>query len=284
MKKLILAMAAVVAMAGVFQPKAVQAYNFGDYRSETLVTKAWEALNAGDMDAVMAYTNKTIELYGEEAKKMQAELKDYVAGEPKDKFAKWALNDVATAFFIQGEAYRKANMMDEAQAAYVKIIDNYKFGQTYDTRGWFWKPAEAAKEKLAAIKSGSNIDYGDYSSSYLTTQAWRALTSNDTDSVMAYTDKVIELYAEEAVKMQTSLSEYPWESKEKIFEYWALNDVGTSLFIRGEALKKAGKGKEAKQAYQKLVDNFFYAQTWDPQGWFWKPAEAAQQALDELSS
>ena len=35
-------------------------------------------------------------------------------------------------------------------------------------------------------------------------------------------------------------------------------------------------------AYQKLVDQYYYAQCWDPKGWFWKPAEAAQQALDEL--
>ena len=41
--------------------------------------------------------------------------------------------------------------------------------------------------------------------------------------------------------MQNSLTEYPWESKDKIFGYWALNDVGTALYIQGEALRKAGK-------------------------------------------
>jgi len=83
--------------------------------------------------------------------------------------------------------------------------------------------------------------------------------------------------------MQESLTEYAWESKEKIFSYWALNDVGTCLFIRGETYKKAGNAEEAKKAYQELVDDFYYAQCWDPQGWFWKPAEAAQQKLDEIS-
>ena len=82
--------------------------------------------------------------------------------------------------------------------------------------------------------------------------------------------------------MQGSLTEYPWQSKEQVFNYWALNDVGTSLFIKGEALKNAGKAKAAKAAYKQLIDEYYYAQCWDPQGWFWKPAEAAQEALDAL--
>jgi len=38
----------------------------------------------------------------------------------------------------------------------------------------------------------------------------------------------------------------------------------------------------AKKTYNNLVKDYYYAQCWDPKGWFWKPAEAAQQALDEL--
>ena len=41
--------------------------------------------------------------------------------------------------------------------------------------------------------------------------------------------------------MQEDMTEYAWESKDKIFSYWALNDVGTSLFIKGEAFRKVGK-------------------------------------------
>lgn len=28
--------------------------------------------------------------------------------------------------------------------------------------------------------------------------------------------------------------------------------------------------------------NFFFGQHWDPQGWFWKPAEKAQKELQNL--
>jgi tetratricopeptide (TPR) repeat protein len=267
---------------GLVSSTVQAAYNFGDFRSETLTTKAWGSLSQSDIEGVLAYTNKCLELYSEQAKKMQASLKDYPKGKNDEIFAYWALNDVATSLFIQGEAYRKANMLNEAKEAYKKVVADYAFGQAWDTKGWFWKPAEASKEKLAMIESGSNLDFGDYTSSFLATQAWKALAKDDTSAVVAYTNKVLQLYEDKAKQMQQSLTEYPWESKDKIFSYWALNDVGTALFIQGEALKKSGKAKEAKDVYKKLVDNYFYAQCWDPNGWFWKPAEAAQQAIEEI--
>ena len=259
------------------------AYNYGDYRSTTLITKAWEALANKDLEAVLAYTNKCAELYLNQAAKMQASLTEYASGTNEEIFAYWALNDVATGYYIQGEAYREADMKDEAKAAYQKVIDEFSYGQCWDNGGWFWKPAAASKEKLAIMASGSNIDFGDYKSVTLATSAWKALEAEDYTAVKAYVDKCIELYGDKAKEMQSSLTEYPWESKEKIFSYWALNDVGTVLFIQGEAYKKEGKVQEAKEVFKKLVDEFYYSQCWDPQGWFWKPAEAAQQKLDESS-
>ena len=284
MKKYILAACMVLAGALVGHPALAAAYEFGDYRSATLVGKAWEALNSGDIEAVLAYTNKCMELYGEQARTMQKDLKDYVTGEPKDVHAKWALNDVATSLYIQGEAYRKANMKDESKEAYQSIVDNYSFGQTWDPKGWFWKPAEAAKEKLTMLKSGVELDFGDYTSAHMIQKAWAALAANDVDQVTAYVNKTIELYSKKAKEMQASLTEYPWESKDKIFSYWALNDVGTGLFILGEANRNAGKTNEAQEAYKKLIDEYSYSQCWDPQGWFWKPAEAAQEKMAALES
>ncbi|MBF0532028.1 MAG: tetratricopeptide repeat protein [Candidatus Omnitrophica bacterium] len=257
-------------------------YNFGDYKSSTLATKAWDALKQGDVEAVLAYTNKCAELYAAQAKKMQSGLQAYPNGPKEEIFGFWALNDVATCYFIQGEAYRRADMKDQAKAAFKKVMEEFTYGQAWDPNGWFWKPAEAAKEKLAMIDSGNTLDFGDHTSSFLAGQAWKALDKNETAAVVAYTDKVLELYADKAKEMQGSLKEYPWQSREEIFKYWALNDVGTALYIRGEAFRKAGQLKEAKQAYERLVNEFSYAQCWDPQGWFWKPAEPAQQALAEL--
>ncbi len=265
-------------------PAAKQAVNFGDYRSSTLITKAWNVFEKNDIESVMAYTNKCIELYGEQARKMQSELKEYPTGPNEEVFKFWALNDVATSLYIQGEAYRKANMKDESKEVFDKLIKDYFFGQAWDTKGWFWKPAEAAKEKLAMIEAGVNLDFGDYSSSQLVQKAWGALAAKDLNAVVAYVNKAIELYGNKAKEMQMSLNEYPWESKEKTMSFWAVNDVGTALFILGEAYRNAGKKEESAETYKKLIDEYFYAQCWDPQGWFWKPAEAAQQKLGELDN
>ncbi len=267
------------AAAETTQPAAV---NFGDFRSTTLVSKAWDALDKSDIESLMAYTNKCIELYGEQARKMQGELKEFPTGTNEEVFKFWALNDVATSYYIQGEAYRKANMNDESKEAFNTLIKDYSFGQAWDPKGWFWKPAEAAKEKLAMVEAGVSIDFGDYSSNQLVQKAWAALAAKDLSAVVAYVNKISELYGEKAKEMQASLSEYPWESKEKTMSYWALNDVGTALFVLGEAYRTADKKEDAIAAYKKLIDDYFYAQCWDPQGWFWKPAEAAQQKLAEL--
>ena len=74
-----------------------------------------------------------------------------------------------------------------------------------------------------------------------------------------------------------ALKTIPGGNKDNIFQYWALNDVGTALFILGEAYRNAGQYEEAAQAYKKLINEYFYAQCWDPKGWFWKPAEAAEK-------
>lgn len=286
MKRLlgILSLVFVVGISGVFHQETAYGYDFGDYRSMTLTGKAWEALEQGDIEAVLAYTNKCIELYGEQARKMQADLSGYPTGPDQDIFNYWALNDVATSLFIQGEAYRKANMMDEAKEVFQKLIDEYAYGQCWDPKGWFWKPAEVAQERLAMSESGQDIDFGDYSSEQLTVKAWTALEENDLEKVLMYVNKCVELYGPKAQEMQNSLTEYPWESKEKIFSYWALNDVGTCLYIKGEAYQNAGQKQEAREAFKKLMDEYYYAQCWDPKGWFWKPAEAVQQKAESLET
>jgi tetratricopeptide (TPR) repeat protein len=259
--------------------------NFGDYRSVTLATKAWQALADGNLEGVLAYTNKCIELYGEQARTMQAGLKDFVTGDDQKIFGLWALNDVATSLFIQGEAYRKAGQKDKAKAAFERIIKEFSFGQCYDTKNKsFWKPVDGAKDKIDMMDKGLDLDFGDMTSAAIAKGAWAALAKKDLEAVKAYVDKNLQLYGQRGKEMQASLKEFPWESPEKIFSYWALNDVGTSLFILGQAYRNAGDNDKAIATFKKLVNEYYFSQCWDPQGWFWKPAEAAQQQIIELEA
>jgi hypothetical protein len=124
------------------------------------------------------------------------------------------------------------------------------------------------------------LDFGDSKSVTLTTKAWAALQAKDYPSVMGYTNKCIELYKTQAVQMQASLKAPA--PKDDANTYWALNDVGTCYFIQGQALDQQGDKKGATAAYKFLVDNLSFCQCWDPQGWFWPPADAARKRLAEL--
>jgi tetratricopeptide (TPR) repeat protein len=260
-------------------------YNFGDRSSQTLATKAWKALADKNLEGAVVFSSKCIEMYADKARAMQAGLKEYPAGDEKNIFSFWALNDVSTCLFIRGEAYRLSGNMDQAKKDYQSVVSEYSFGQAYDNRTKsFWKPSDASKDKLNMINKGLDLDFGDMTSSFITTKAWGALAKKDTRSLVEYVNKNVELYGAKAKEMQASLREFPWESQEKIFSFWALNDVGTCMFILGQAYVNDGKNDEAVAVFKQLVDNYGYAQAWDPQGWFWKPAEAAQQKIVELEA
>ncbi len=261
------------------------AYNFGDYRSSTLTTKAWEALADKDLDGVLAYTNKCISFYSAQAAKMQSGLKAYPAGNDQNIFSYWALNDVATSLYIQGEAYRRAKHMDEAKAAFNRIINEFSYGQTYDVNSkTFWKPVDGAQDSLYMIAHNLDLDYGNMTSSFIVKQMWQALNNKNLDEVIAYDMKLEHLYHQQALDMQKSLKDYPAGSNDQIFKYWALNDLGTGMFILGEAYQMSNKNADALNAYKKVLSDYSYAQCWDPQGWFWKPSDAAQQKMAELQA
>lgn len=123
-------------------------------------------------------------------------------------------------------------------------------------------------------------DFGDHSSQTLTGKAWAALGSGDLEKATVFTGKCLELYAEEATKQQAELKGFL--PADKVHDAWALNDVGTCCFIEGQALEKQDRKADAAVAYKKVVESYGYSQCWDPQGWFWRPAEAAAQRLKQL--
>jgi tetratricopeptide (TPR) repeat protein len=293
MKKLVIMMCALVmavtgaqlANAQAAASTATPSYNFGDYKSSTLAGKAWQALADKNVEAVVVYTNKCLELYAAEAVKMQAGLQAYPAGDPQQVFSFWALNDVATCLYIQGEAYRQAKQNDKAKPVFERIIKEFSYGQTYDPGNKaFWKPADAAKDKISMIEKGLDLDFGNMSSQAIVLKMWESLGKKELEYVIAYNTKLNDVYGDTAKKMQATMTEYAWESPEKIHSFWALNDVGTGMFILGEAYRIAGKNTEAIAAFKKVVSDYLYAQCWDTNGWFWKPAEAAQQKIVELET
>ena len=251
-------------------------YDFGNGTSETLVKKAWEALNSGDQAAVAVYTKKCIDLYQDKALEQAASVSTFASKE--QAFSYWAMNDVGTAYFILGQSLLAQGKVREAQDAFNAIIQRVPYAQTWDPKGWFWKVADAANDKLATI--GTTYDFGDYTSMTLTTKAWQALAKNDHRGIELYTKKCIELYEEDAKKQQAQLKGFA--PKDQVHDYWALNDVGTCFFILGESLKTQKRYQEARAAFERVVNDFSFAQAWDERGWFWKVAVAARGKVTEI--
>lgn len=126
----------------------------------------------------------------------------------------------------------------------------------------------------------AEVDFGDHTSSTLTSRAWDALGRGELDAALAYIARCTELYEAEAHRMQAAQNAFAPPATAATL--WALNDVGTCLFIKGEVLLKQGDRAGAKAAFERVVREFGYSQCWDPRGWFWKPADAAKQKIVEL--
>ena len=118
-------------------------------------------------------------------------------------------------------------------------------------------------------------------SSSLTSQAWEALAAKNFTTAKAKIERCQSLFGEKASEMQTSLSVVPGPDTAK--DFWALNDVGTCVFILGKVYEAEGKSAEAITAYQDVIKNYPMSQCWDKQGWYWQPAVAAKERLTALT-
>jgi len=254
------------------------------YSSASLTINAWGAFNEQQYELAIEFSEKCIHRYSDKAIRMQSELTDFPEGSSDDIHRYYALNDVTTAHYIKAESLFALDRIEEAVTVYQALLDYYTFGQCWDQRGWFWKPAVAAREKLNMIETGDFYDFGDYSSMTLIVGAWTALENKKFDVLMRYTNKCIELYAQEAQDMQNVLHKLPKGSNEYINSFWALNDVATAYFIQGEALRESAQIEAAVESYQRVIDQYSYAQCWDPRGWFWRVSDGARNRLNMLQS
>ena len=117
-----------------------------------------------------------------------------------------------------------------------------------------------------------------YPSYELISKAWDAYNEKDYIRAIALANQCVKDYTVIAREQQTGLREIP--VSEMANDYWALNDVGTCLYIKGKALDSLGRKAESDKAFQDILGRFPYAQCWDNSGgWFWKIADAARKLL-----
>jgi hypothetical protein len=125
------------------------------------------------------------------------------------------------------------------------------------------------------------ILYGN--SEQMTVRAWKALDQHDLKTAIDQAEAVIEQWRSFAIALQQKkLNEIGQtvhydgftDDKQKIFKYWALNDVGAAYFILGKAFDLKHEYDNAAQAFKEIALHYSLAQVWDPRGWFWSPVDA----------
>ena len=127
--------------------------DFGDGRSETLTRKAWDSYEAAKYDDAIGFAKECIKSFQEQAVEMQKGLKEPVDTADKQAVESlWALNDVGTCYYVLGQVFEKQDKSDQALKAYNRLIKDFAFAQCWDSKGWFWKPADAAKRRIKVIE------------------------------------------------------------------------------------------------------------------------------------
>ncbi len=134
---------------------------------------------------------------------------------------------------------------------------------------------------LSAIHSPLNTLAQEISSKELVRMSWEASGQNDLSKVLDLTNQCVNTYESKAKELHAKLNGFPQKTQEE--EFQVLNDTVTCLFIQAEALMNHGKTEEAKKLFQKIIDEYKWAQAWDPRGWYWSLAEKSQSSLDMLS-
>lgn len=126
--------------------------------------------------------------------------------------------------------------------------------------------------------------------------AWANFTKGDYAHAIEAADECIDQFSVRAFRDQSNLQasgekapptgavDNPADRK-KIFEHWAVNDIAAAYFVKAQAAEKVFRKQAAVKYKQMAVEAYraagklTYGRCWDPQGWFWSPAEAAADRL-----
>jgi beta-glucuronidase len=287
--------------------------------STELVNKAWAAHGKRDVEATFKYTQKCIDLYKADADAEQASLKALPKSKEEIEQVQ-ALNDVATAYFIQAESYMRQQNLEEAKKLFQLIIDKYNYAQAWDPRGWFWQIAETSKQSIKKIETGSIelekkhpvsqlrprivlhepgkedfVDYEKYGEfQNVGTKDYKYVVCDQEGLIAAVGEGIYPNTAavvrdpefKKAVR-EKRLEASVWEfvhspDLEAAFLKWASSSEpqGVKLFYTGLILEKAGLIKHALKCYYAIVVHFPGAYGWT----YWHtPWYVGQAAISKIN-
>ena len=114
----------------------------------------------------------------------------------------------------------------------------------------------------------------------LTSKAWNAMGQKDWDKVADLANQANRSWGNHARASNLKIVKLP--GKDSARKYATLNELATITYLKGEALNKKGDKVAALTAYQMVVNDFKFGQCWDKAGWWWQPASASLDRINEL--
>ncbi|MBI3601739.1 MAG: hypothetical protein HY209_02460 [Candidatus Omnitrophica bacterium] len=120
------------------------------------------------------------------------------------------------------------------------------------------------------------------SSSEIVRLAWKASHDGDLKTLQDLVNEIL-VYYEATAKLQAAqLTGFP--ARDQVEHYHIMNDVATCLFINAEALMHQGQNEQARAVFRGIMDEYRWAQSWDPsRGSYWSVAEKSQASIDVMS-
>ena len=118
-----------------------------------LTGKAWSALGNNNFDEVERLANEAVRRWGENARKRNNGLSKLPSTKEAKGYA--TLNELATIIWLKGEALLKKGDREGALAAYYTVLADFNYGQTWDTKGWYWSPAASCRDRIAELSPKS---------------------------------------------------------------------------------------------------------------------------------
>ena len=210
--------------------------------------------------------------------------------------------------FLMADAYRQLKNYSKASEVYEKIVKDYPLAT------WEYTPGKLADIKdLCEIgkELASLSDRRPFpeTSEQFTTLAWDCYNKGKYISAILFAQTCINRFREQAALQQVEhANEYqeklpkldpkPRENEEIIQKYWALYDVGTSCFIKGQCYEKRARElvnktngaevacklyNQAIAQYNEVKNNYAGAQCYDKDGpWYWSVKKGAVDRISLL--
>ncbi len=125
-----------------------------------LLNNVWNAFNGDNYATAITNADKCINRLKERAVREQSAFTNTGIDHPsigkvsenekENIFSRGTMNDVATCYYIKGQALEKLNRIDESRKAYEEVL-RFPDARTWDLSGFFWSPAQAASQRLAVL-------------------------------------------------------------------------------------------------------------------------------------